>query len=1507
MSSSKHRLFPAWLLWLFFTPLAVFVLLIVLLYVPPIQNFICTQVSGIVSESVGMNIKIGRIDLRFPLNLVVTDVNVSKPAEADSLSTVEILNVGRLNVRVQALPLLHSRVEVDNVLIDSLRINTSDFIDGLNVEGSVGRFFLTSHGVDMSQQTVMLNLVELSGGDVNITMLPSADTSDEESSPVDWTIHVQNADIDNVRIGFAMPQDTMTVSAVVSQARLAEGIIDLGSGTYGCQNVTLSAPSLYYDSSPAPVASGFDASHIALHDISVGIDSAYYSGRNMYASLRDMSFYDRSGLTVSSLTGILSSDSSSISVNNLRLLSPNSEASFQGQVPWSVVDGIVSNDESLSASLDAYIGRQDVMLFLGDSVDASFKKNYPLRPLIMGMAVQGNLAKLDISELEADLPGAIYLDGKGTVTNVTDSVQRHADFDLVAQTGNLNFMLGLAGITPDSTLVIPDSISLNGNVQMRGPELLAGVTVGERQGSVYLNGRYDMSSLDYEALLRIDSLRIDHFLPQDSIYNVSGTVQAKGRNTDFTAYDATSEFGLTVDQIQYQNMNLSGINASGSLAKGLLDATIDIDNELVKTDGTVQLRTNTRNIEGEAGINIARIDLYRMGFMSSPANGVFSLTVNAVAHKDSAQVDISGGDMELRLKSLTSLEELLSRGTRFDEELLAQLKARRLDHAALRRALPSAGFRLRAGTDNPINQYLRSQNIRFHDIHVNYGATPDIGINGIAQVNGLRVDSLQLDTIYINIRQDTTQMMISGGVINGPKNPQYVFNANLDGTIRTEDASLDLKVTDGKGRTGILLGINAAPLQQGPNGLSDGVMFRLTPDEPVIAFRKFAFDDRQNWLYLHKDNRAYADIDMDSDDGLCFRLQSDLSDTVSLQNMNVELNRFKLSELSSIIPYMPQLTGLLSADASFVQTATTMQLSAEAGIDELTYEKSRVGDMGLGVTWLPGSGNESFLDAYLSYDGQQVITSNGTLRGDSLNLDTYLDHYPLRMLDAFIPNAMVNFLGSLHGDVMLTGTLDKPRLDGQVHMDSVFIKSAQAGASYRLDNRPVQIAANKMTFDKFAIYTTSENPFTIDGVVDFTNISEPTANLTLLAQNYTLIDAPKTRESLLFGKILVDMNATVRGPLSSLVMRGSMNILGDTNATYVLANSPLVVEDRLEGLVTFVSFDEVDNRTGTEEATMSLGGMDMIMTVHVDDAVRLRANLTNDGDKYVELEGGGDLSMTYTPQGDMTLTGRYTLSGGTMKYSLPVIPLKEFSFTKGSYVEWRGEMMNPRLSLTAAERVRANVSEGGESSSTRRVDFDVSISISGQLESPELVFDLTAPNDGNIENELQTMGTEERSKAAITMLATGMYLGGSSSAGNMNMGTALNSVLQSQINSLAGSVSNSSFSVGIEDRSTDTGSTQTDYTFRYSQRFFNDRVQINIGGKVSTGNNATNNVESFIDNVSLEYRLDASGTRYIRAFHDKNYENILEGEITETGVGIVFRKKMDSLSELFLFRKKKEQ
>jgi len=50
----------------------------------------------------------------------------------------------------------------------------------------------------------------------------------------------------------------------------------------------------------------------------------------------------------------------------------------------------------------------------------------------------------------------------------------------------------------------------------------------------------------------------------------------------------------------------------------------------------------------------------------------------------------------------------------------------------------------------------------------------------------------------------------------------------------------------------------------------------------------------------------------------------------------------------------------------------------------------------------------------------------------------------------------------------------------------------------------------------------------------------------------------------------------------------------------------------------------------------------------------------------------------------------------------------------------------------------------------------------------------------------------------------------------------------------------------------------TDYSFKFAKRFFNNRLRIEIGGKVSSGASDAmgGQSQSFFDNVTMEYRLN---------------------------------------------------
>ncbi|WP_279141850.1 translocation/assembly module TamB domain-containing protein [Bacteroides acidifaciens] len=1493
--------------WILLTPIILFVILMVLLYVPPVQNLIRREVTAYASKATGMQIQVERIDLRFPLNLLVRGVEVIQ--QPDTLLSLE-----SLNVRVQAWPLLKGKVEVDEVTLSRVAFNSANLIDGMEIKGVLGRFFLQSHGVDLSNETAVINATELSDTHVQMLMNDTTTTPKDTtaSAPVNWKVDLHQLKLKNVSFSMQLPADSMRMAAHIGEATIDDAQADLKNQFYGLKQFLLSGTSASYDTGAAKPVEGFDASHIAVRDVSIGLDSLLYKGRDMKAVIREFTMNERSGLSVTSLTGRAFSNDSIISVPGLKLQTPHSEIDLSAHTYWELVN--IPTTGRLSANLNAYIGKEDVMLFTGGLPD-SFKEAYPFRPLVIRAGTDGNLKEMQISRFTADLPGAFSLEGGGILENLVDSITRSGTIGLKMKTQNLNFLTGLSGEVPNGTLVIPDSMNLVAQVDIKGPEYKANLHLKEGQGAMNVNAALNTATEVYKADLKIDNLQLHHFLPKDSIYELSLSAAADGRGLDVMSYRSYAKLDLALDRLHYAQYHLSNVHLTGALKGALVTANLTSDNELLKMTTDAEYNLAHSYPDGKVTVDVIRLDLHELGLMPEPMKRPLAFNLSAEARQNRVFTHFISGDMKLNLSARSGVNPLISQSIRFVDVLMKQIDEKELNHAELRKALPTAVLSFSAGKENPLAYFLATKNISYHDASMKFGTAPDWGINGKAAVHALKVDTLQLDTVFFTVKQDTTLMKLRAGVINGPKNPQFSFSTTLTGEIRDRDAELLVDYKNGKGETGVLLGVNARPLFEG-QGKGNGIAFTLIPEKPIVAFQQFHFNENHNWIYLHKNMRVYANVDMWDEEGMGFRVHSMQGDTVSLQNIDVEIRRIRLQEITSVLPYFPELTGLFSLEAHYIQTEKDLQLSAEASIDELTYERQRIGDIALGATWLPGEQGKQYLNAYLNHDQVEVLVADGKLLPtrtgkDSLEVNTTLEHFPLRVANAFIPDQMVTLSGDMDGNLNITGSTEQPLINGELVLDSVAVFSSQYGARFVFDNRPVQIKNNRLLFDKFAIYTTSKNPFTIDGYVDFRDMSRPMANLNMLAQNYTLLDAKRTRESLVYGKVFADFRATVKGPLDGLNMRGNVSLLGNTDVSYVLTDSPLTVQDRLGSLVTFTSFSDTTTVVRQEVPTVSLGGLDMVMMVHIDPSVRVKVDLDASNDNRIELEGGGDLSMKYTPQGDLTLTGRYTLSGGLMKYALPVIAAKEFAIDNGSYVEWTGNPMDPMLNFKATDRIRASVSEG-ENGGSRMVNFDVSVVVKNRLDNLSFAFDVSAPEDATVQNELTAMGAEERGKQALyimvmkTYLGTGPIGGGGGGLGKLNMGSALTSVLSSQINSLMGNLKNASLSVGVEDHDdSETGSKRTDYSFRYSQRLFNNRFQIVIGGKVSQGENATNDAESFIDNISLEYRLDRTGTRYIRLFYDKNYESVLEGEITETGVGIVLRKKLDKLSELFIFKKKK--
>jgi len=1493
--------------WVLLTPLMLFVIFMVLLYVPPIQNYMRGELENYVSAKTKMQIHIRHIDLRFPLNLQLEGVKVVQ--SPDTLLALEMLNV-----HVEVLPLLHGKVALNNFSLNHATVNSLNLIKGMRIKGVIGSFYLKSQAIDLTNEIALIDRTEMENSHLQLFITDTVATEDSvPSEPINWKVDLRQLQVKNVSFAMSSSLDSVQLTTHFPELISQNLWVDLKKQSYDLKRLSLLNGAFTYRTGVSAPAKGFDPSYIALRDVSMQLDSLSFEGQKMGAVVHQLSFNERSGLSVSSLTGRFSSNDRFIEVPYIKLSTPHSEVNFTARVPWLSFHHAI--DSSLKATLDAYVGREDLLLFTGN-LSKDFMKNYPFRPMTVHLGAEGNWKKLEISKCAVDLPGAFTMRGKGNVMNPTDSINRLGQLEIDVKAKDLNFLTSLAGIVPQTSFTIPDSMRLVGKVDFKGADFKGDLLLSERKGTARLKGTFNSLTEAYLAEMKISQWQLHDFLPRYKFNKLSLTASAKGRGVDFMSRRSYSSVQLSLDSLFYGKLKVSNVSLAAELKSALAKVQLNSNNYLLNAMIDAEYNLAHRYPDGKIVVDLKQINFYDLGLIDKPLKRPFAFILMAEARKNLLAGQLTAGDLLLEFHSSSGVNALIQESQKITQLLSQQIKEKRLNHMAIRKVLPEASLSFYAGKNNPLAYFLETKNVTFDGALVNCNLGPKSGIRSNMGVLGLKIDSLQLDTISFAAVQDSLKLNSYFKITNGPNNPQVSFNAELRGEVSSSDAQVMAEFRNKQGKTGLLLGVNASllPNSSVTHSAKDGVTFTLIPEEPIIAFHPFKVVDDCNWVYLSKNMHAYANLHMRDASGMAFRAQSVLNDTTSLQNVNVELSQINLAELIRIMPYAPQLAGMFSADVHYIQTPKNLQVSGEASIEKLTYQSDLIGDINIGATWLPSENNIQYLNAYLSHNGSQVLTADGSLKTtstgkDSIGVKTTFMDFPLRVANGFIPEKIVGLMGKMNGDVAVTGSLESPLINGKVLVDSGSVYSKEYGADFKLDTRSLQVENNRLTFDNYAIYTTSKNPFTIDGYVDFREMARPIVNLKMSASNYTMVNAKRTSKSLLYGKIMVDVNSTLKGPLDGLIMRGNINLLGSTDATYVLTDSPLTVQDRLGSLVTFTSFNDTTAVVEEKNKSVSLGGLDMNMAVSVDQAVRLKADLTADRSSRVELEGGGNLTLKYTPQGDLNLSGRYTLSGGLLKYNFPVIKAKEFYIDNGSYLEWNGDLMNPVLNLKATDRIRASVSD--ENDRSRMVNFDVSVLFKNRAKNPLMAFDVTAPEDATIANELIAMGAEERGKQAIALAMTGTYLGteGFGKGGatpNLNMGSALNSVLMGQINSLVGNLKNANLSFGVDEQNnSDTGGKRTDYSFRYSQRFFNNRFQIIIGGKVSTGANATNDAESFIDNVSLEYRLDGSGTRYIRLFYDKNYESVLEGEITETGVGLVLRKKLDRLSELFIFKKKK--
>ena len=1511
-------------------PIILVSLPVVLFYLPFVQNYAAQKGSHYVSGMIGMDIHIGKFRLTYPFNLTVQDIYVT------DVNRDTLVYVSDLNVNIHPISYAKQELSVSRLFLGGVRIQSQSLIEGMTINGEIGSFEGHADHISLINEEMILNQLRLS--DTNLTIrIDSLSPPDSTGQKLNWKFAVDEILLDRVALAVHLPADTMLLASYVETASLSDGKVNLNEERYEVDRLSLTGTTIAYDMGNLPAKKGLDPSHVKLSEVNVDIESVLYHLNDIQAIIQSFSASERSGLAITAMNGEIQVNEKNIIIPSYTVKTPYSSLSAQIITPRETP--VANPDGFLSVRFTAAVAQKDIEFVL-DELPDMFTGLRSDNILTLSFRLEGNMNQLYLHDLKSEMPGVIQLDANGIVREVLDSVSREGSFDLTAAIQGKEVLKNILPKQYEGRLSMPDTVWLTMQASLREGNYAADVLLSELQGTLQLSGSYNPVQEIYMVDIKADNMTPVHFLPADSILLLTASLQAEGKGMDVFSARTWTQFSGKLTEMQFKDMLLSGITFDGSLKDSRMQGAVTSTFPYVQGNFTVDGKLLKDSLAGMFILDMDTLDLYGMKVTETPFSNSFqvfaefetdlqkrhqldvtlgnwdmflnnltvspkSLILHAKANEDTTRFSLHAGDLGITFTGNTDVTTLSNQFAVVADSISQQIQRDSLiDFQQLRPLYPLMNVRVEAQRDNPVYNYLQEKNIYFDRFYVNASASPDDGFKMDGLLLSLIKDTTRIDTVRMDVWQDTHGINYAFDIVKNRFRRQEAYQAGLKGMLTYGGGDMEMVYRNEQRETGFLVGLRAEKQQ-------DGINFQLFPANPILAYQPFTVNE-ENYIKVKNIKDISANLRLTGEGNALIWIHS-LEEDGKMQELLTEINSIDLSRISTQFLQMPSIRGMADMSLRYVPEDNTFMIVGDANINNLFYQGERVGELLLNGVYLPLGNEEHQLDInlfqnqnevsklYLLYQPAKNERIDGTFDINSMTLST---------LNPFL-DGMASLNGALQSSLTLSGTAQQPLLNGYIQVDTASAYLAATGNSFRFDDKKVDIKDNTIQFNRYGIYAAGNNPLTVDGNIrlNMNNPLQSMTDLTMAASNMQLLDSRKTNENIVYGRLFVDLrNFTAKGPINSLVMRGNLNLLGNSNMTYIMKDSPLTVQDRMSNLVSFTYFrDTIPRRRSLTGERMiresgTVEGQDLYLAVRIVPGAKLTVELNEEGTDRVELEGGGDLSFQSTPRGDMLLSGRYSLSGGLVRYNMPVISHKTLRIKENSYIDWSGDPFDPYLNLKATERIRANVSTDGQSSHS--VYFDAGIELRQRMENLSLQFTLDALDDASVQNRLMALGAEERSKRAVGLLLTGMYLDEDASGRiKLDMGTALNSFLQSEINQITGDLLKGvdfNFGMASEDRM---GYGATNYSFRFAKRFYNDRLNVVIGGNVWTGN-VPNDNNTFINDASIEYRLDPGGNRYAKLFYNRQYENLLEGDITKYGGGIVFRRKIRKLGDLFVFRRR---
>lgn len=1416
---------------------------------------------------------------------------------------------------------------VGNIRLRKIKCNYADSTSAIYFNTAVQKLDLEDAGINLITQKIRCQSLALVGSESVFKLISKLDKSNQKVTQKQLP---------------TKPANTASWSIVLATMKLSENNFEMHTSNNAIQ------------------AEGIDWKHLKLEKLAANIHSIKYAKDTVEAELEHLGFQEQSGFGLRKFYGNFSMYKQRASLSNFLIETNFSKLAHHLAINYDSLSAI-ANPRLLEVNLkSSSIAIKDLLLLQPNLKKVDIINQNRNRTFIMDVEAKGTLESMLVRKLLVQTNSKqtrIFATAKLKNLNKPENIAWNAVIHQISSNeAELSSVLP-ASILPKS-IKIPRNFTVKGTSQGNTSNINADIMLVSSSGNIDVKGdiaQLKSKSPTYTAAVNINQLHLGEILKNDSLFgNLTMEAQINGKGFDMKTADA--EIKTKIDLLEMKKYAYKHINADVQVNDGKASLKMDVKdtNLRLALEATYNLLKNEEHIIAKLDLKGADIQALKLTNENIRLSGVVTVDMKGIT-----MPTLNG---QLAIKNILILKDKKSYAV--DSLMFISVNAAHKSSLKVNTSLLSARFdgqidvtAIAAVATQHINRYFNiapqatiSQNkLQDFDFEImvndspllydlllpklkNYTPAPIKG--GFdskneklwlqTNISRLEYDNLDIKKFQLSIDSDSAKMAYNLGFETFSMGEYKLDNTKISGTIAHNSINTNWLVVDENKKERLRMASELV--------LTKSNVYRFKILEQGIIL------DGNQWL-AHPAN--YIEFGTKKLFVNQFNLTK-INEKISAQSssngndIDVLFEKFNLKNISQIVERNDSLArGILEGNIKLKNVQGQSAFIADLTIKNVSFKKSYVGDLSLKADNL--SKDRYTILAHLGGLGNDATVSGfiqNAAEGQQLRLNTTIEKIQVSSIVPFTGAQISNGKGIIKGKVAIIGTTKTPLISGNIDFIEASMNVAYINSNLSFKNESIKFDPKGIYFDDFTMRDTLGNTAVMDGKILMKEFGDFKFALSLETNNFLALNTTEVNNKLYYGKIILDSKVKISGTPALPVIKADVALVRGSTFTFAIPESKLST-DKGEGVVEFVndnsSLDSIMTRVEKDTLVSTYRGLDISTNFRIDKFSTLKILIDPIAGDSLVVKGDASLNFSLDPSGKTSLTGTYALTDGSYKVTLQDLITKDFKILPGSTITWVGDPLDAQIDITAQYTTRTTAADlmGGSKSGADSaafsvpIDFYVMLIMKGQLLKPELSFKIDMPlgsrniAGGAVYSKLTTLNNtpSELNKQVFSLLLLNRFIpnsGGSGSGGASSIArSSISKMMSEELNKLSAQHIKGvelNFDLQSFNSNAANGKQQgnTQLKVGVKKQLFDERLSVQVGSNVNLEGNTSkqSNMSNLTGDVVIEYKLSKDGRYRLKGFRQNQYDGIANGVITQTGVGIMYRRDFETMKELLSAPKK---